>query len=1064
MHHIYALLTLLFTLQHAYSLEWEALGCYKDSSKRTMPHYFGTVTYDKENPDFKDMFEQCKVKAVKLGYTYFGIQYMKECWGSENARETYNDQGCNDNCQKGDGMYGGGGSWSNYVYRVKEEWTECILKECVQYKILLVPEIGAHCPAYNREVKTGSETRPCPNKDKCIVDGGWSEYSDWTTCSKSCGGGTQERTRTCTNPAPKNGGKDCEGESKETRACGANPCPVDGGWSAYSSWSSCSKSCGGGTQERTRTCTNPPPAHGGKNCEGSSKETKQCGSAACPVDGGWSAYSSWSSCSKSCGGGTQERTRTCTNPPPAHGGKNCEGSSKETQQCGSAACPVDGGWSAYSSWSSCSKSCGGGTQERTRTCTNPPPAHGGKNCEGSSKETQQCESQACPVNGGWSAYSAYSKCTKSCGGGTQTRTRTCTNPPPSHGGANCVGPSSETQACNSQACGPAPCKVDDLVKFVIDVLPSGSVTVNNHFVGSMCQVLDGSVVAGGIPSNVAVRKDEIIKRIKDAVKNDGFVYGRLMLGILMENEEDCKGNGDKIIGEIKNELGEDDFRRFLAVDGDVSLVFAVDTTGSMKQEIYAAKQIVKSIAEYTRKGKVDYILSPFNDPTTGPVQKFSEDQLAQFEAAISRLSAHGGNDCPELSFKGIIDGIVKGNPLPSSPMYVFTDAPGKAVGEFNRDNAIGYALDYMMPINFFFSTLGCADPSKSPDYQAIIEDTGGIGLFFKNPSAFTAATPVVESDLDGTSFVYGGCIGCSRRRKRDLLDMIRRANHDIPFPVDGTVKRLIVSISAAANVDKVQLKDPAGSSAPAPLAMQGGKLWTVDAPAKGSWHLVADSSVSKLFYQVKVSALNNIDFKYSFIRTLEPSKMKVRISNPLKGEKATAKLFIPNSSLLKKDSLSVSLIDMNGAHIKNIQLVDDTVNFDLPSVKSFHLRLSGKTSAGDNFERISPQITAYPAVIRTQIMQGLLSIRRGRTSYFRAAIDLKGASRTFSVTVKSSTSGVNVNLRTNRLTVTEARSGYVSVSLTTQASVPIGTVVTIHVGAESSEIKLNLAARVMVVV
>lgn len=85
-----------------------------------MPHYFGTVTYDKNKPDYKDIFEQCRGKAEKLGYTYFGVQYMKECWGSENARETYNDQGCNDNCQKGDGMYGGGGSWSNYVYRVKE--------------------------------------------------------------------------------------------------------------------------------------------------------------------------------------------------------------------------------------------------------------------------------------------------------------------------------------------------------------------------------------------------------------------------------------------------------------------------------------------------------------------------------------------------------------------------------------------------------------------------------------------------------------------------------------------------------------------------------------------------------------------------------------------------------------------------------------------------------------------------------------------------------------------------------------------------------------------------------
>ncbi len=102
--------------------------------------------------------------------------------------------------------------------------------------------------------------------------------------------------------------------------------------------------------------------------------------------------------------------------------------------------PVNGGWSA---WSACSATCGGGTQ--TRTCTNPAPANGGSNCSGSS--SQACNTQACvvPVNGGWSAWSA---CSATCGGGTQTRT--CTNPAPANGGSNCSGSSS--QACNTQAC------------------------------------------------------------------------------------------------------------------------------------------------------------------------------------------------------------------------------------------------------------------------------------------------------------------------------------------------------------------------------------------------------------------------------------------------------------------------------------------------------------------------------------------------------------------------------------------------------------------------------------
>ncbi len=56
-----------------------------------------------------------------------------------------------------------------------------------------------------------------------------------------------------------------------------------------------------------------------------------------------------------------------------------------------------------------------------------------------------CRCTATPVDGGWSGWSA---CSAPCGGGFQTRT--CTFPPPSNGGANCAGPSS--QACNTQAC------------------------------------------------------------------------------------------------------------------------------------------------------------------------------------------------------------------------------------------------------------------------------------------------------------------------------------------------------------------------------------------------------------------------------------------------------------------------------------------------------------------------------------------------------------------------------------------------------------------------------------
>ncbi|XP_063690504.1 coadhesin-like [Bolinopsis microptera] len=174
------------------------------------------------------------------------------------------------------------------------------------------------------------------------------------------------------------------------------PQPVDGGWSEFGDWSECSVECGGGSQTRTRTCSNPVPEYGGANCQGQSDEAQDCNSQECPIDGGWSEFGDWSECSVECGGGSQTRTRTCSNPVPEYGGANCQGQRDEAQDCNSQQCPIDGGWSEFGDWSECSVECGGGSQTRTRTCSNPVPEYGGADCQGQSDEAQDCNTRSCP--------------------------------------------------------------------------------------------------------------------------------------------------------------------------------------------------------------------------------------------------------------------------------------------------------------------------------------------------------------------------------------------------------------------------------------------------------------------------------------------------------------------------------------------------------------------------------------------------------------------------------------------------------------------------------------------
>ncbi|XP_017750602.1 PREDICTED: brain-specific angiogenesis inhibitor 1 [Rhinopithecus bieti] len=58
------------------------------------------------------------------------------------------------------------------------------------------------------------------------------------------------------------------------------------------------------------------------------------------------------------------------------------------------------------------------------------------------------------ATGGWKLWSLWGECTRDCGGGLQTRTRTCL-PAPGVEGGGCEGVLEEGRQCNREACGPA---------------------------------------------------------------------------------------------------------------------------------------------------------------------------------------------------------------------------------------------------------------------------------------------------------------------------------------------------------------------------------------------------------------------------------------------------------------------------------------------------------------------------------------------------------------------------------------------------------------------------------
>jgi len=117
-----------------------------------------------------------------------------------------------------------------------------------------------------------------PARLTVYVDGGWSTWSTWSDCVPSCGTGQRERRRTCDSPRPLNGGRECSGPARQADHCDTLCPPVDGGWSQYAPWSACDVDC---RQSRRRSCTAPAPAQGGRPCPGAAQLHRNCSRAEC---------------------------------------------------------------------------------------------------------------------------------------------------------------------------------------------------------------------------------------------------------------------------------------------------------------------------------------------------------------------------------------------------------------------------------------------------------------------------------------------------------------------------------------------------------------------------------------------------------------------------------------------------------------------------------------------------------------------------------------------------------------------------------------------------------------
>ncbi|CAK8692752.1 unnamed protein product [Clavelina lepadiformis] len=288
----------------------------------------------------------------------------------------------------------------------------------------------------------------------------------YTTCSQSCGGGTQKSNIFCLTESKILVDDDqCDPSTKpvaQIKHCNTIACPPR--W-ATSEWGQCSRSCDGGFQTRQVTCkemtsTGDAYTHESR-CDVSRKppRNQKCNERACPTQ--WHV-GPWSKCSHECGRGSRTRSVQCRSGLRVVRNAACDRSKKpkRKESCLIAYCIRKYQW-FITAWEQCSATCGTGVQTRELQCSykNSNGQYrrvGARRCKrvrqpGVSLQ-KECSLAPCPEQGNsqvtttsssryqqnyrkkhqlharrsarWIA-GTWQKCSVSCGGGYQTRAVRC---------------------------------------------------------------------------------------------------------------------------------------------------------------------------------------------------------------------------------------------------------------------------------------------------------------------------------------------------------------------------------------------------------------------------------------------------------------------------------------------------------------------------------------------------------------------------------------------------------------------------------------------------------------
>ncbi|KAN0087336.1 hypothetical protein V8E54_001024 [Elaphomyces granulatus] len=305
--------------------------------------------------------------------------------------------------------------------------------------------------------------------------------------------------------------------------------------------------------------------------------------------------------------------------------------------------------------------------------------------------------------------------------------------------------------------------------------------------------------------------------------------------------------------------------------GVTTLAFAIDTTGSMDDVIDAVRTQAISIA----KGLIGtsnepglYVISPFNDPETGPVTVTTD--FTTFEDTINSLGAEGGGDCPEMAITGMIN-AVEAMDLDSS-LLMFTDAEAKDSGLMLT--LLAKAQEKRISISVFKYDSDCVDsPTKKLKRSVITKRSEDVyGQLCAGTGGLFRTGPRIEV-ANVTSFIENVIktnLGTILRVEDSLSSTGTNSTKSFDVPVDSYMSNVMFSLLGSGMNLSITTPDgkPLNSSAPGltQTILEDSAYISLSALSPGIYKATISGNGTFTFLATGVSTLQLSSFNFASIR------------------------------------------------------------------------------------------------------------------------------------------------------------------------------------------------------